>query len=769
MRIGVVTPWDVRDPRAWSGMVAPMVAALDSRATVVPLATDSVPDSLLDRALARVLDGRCGQRYLVGHALATGLKRGRALERRLRESSVDVVVAIAASQDIAFLRTDVPIVQVSDTTFRAIRNYYPLFSQLNPLSAAQADLQARLSARRTSHVLAATPWARDALIADGFSAERVLVAPFGPAITPDDSPRGVSADGPLRLLMVSSDWTRKGGPVVLAVWRLLRDRGVNASLTVVGDAPADLPTEVRALGRASHDEMRTIYSTHDVLLELAGSNAAGVTLTDAAGFGLPVVASRTGGVSGIVDDGVTGFLVEPGSADEAAARVTDLLDTQVRTVMGTAARRRAERLLNWSAWADEAMKAVHAAARRPQPSVVVLSPAVPYPGIEHAGGQYLRRLHDALAGSAAVTWLVQDRPSVRHAFRQPGVVPGVVLLGDHLAHSPVRRRLYRWCDTAETLLRRIDPDPPPLAAFVDLLTNPAARRAVRSASVLDFQWAAWTKLAPVARLINPQARVMFTFHDVVSQKCSRSAAVASGPLRRLRWRLAGLIATWWERHAVRSVDRVLVFSEKDRLLLDPHTTRPAVEVVNPPLSSGTELPHIARGTGHVLFVGFLARQENVDALLWFVDRVWPQVAHAVPHARLRVAGAALPGPVDVELRRRNAQIDLLGFVPDLEEEYANADVAVIPLRHGAGVKFKTIDALLRGVPTVTTSIGAEGIGGAELFAGLSDDEGGFAAAVISALRDSDGAARRARSSQTWAMRRYGIAAFEERLRALYLA
>lgn len=111
MRIGVVTPWDVEDPQSWSGVVQPMVTALEKVGEVVPFVTNDVPDALLDRGLARLLDGRLGKRYLVGHTLGTSWRRGRSLQRRLRRSPVDVLICIAASQDIALLRTNIPIIQ----------------------------------------------------------------------------------------------------------------------------------------------------------------------------------------------------------------------------------------------------------------------------------------------------------------------------------------------------------------------------------------------------------------------------------------------------------------------------------------------------------------------------------------------------------------------------------------------------------------------------------------------------------------------------------
>lgn len=755
-----------------------MVASLRERADVVAFVTKQIPDSMVDRALAHALDGRFGRRYLVGHALATGIKRGRHLSRRLRETPVDVIVAIAASQDIAFLHTDIPIVQVSDTTFRAIKDFYPLFSGLNPLSSAQAEIQARLSARRTRHTLAATRWARDALLRDdGLSADDVTVAPFGPAVQPtgDEPPR--PATGPLKVLMVASDWQRKGGPDVLATWSELRRRGVGIELTVVGDAPA-LPDGIRRWGRASMTQMRELYATHHVLLELA-TNAAGVTLTDAAGFGLPVVAADTGGVSSLVEDGVTGFLVPPGAVTEAADRIERLLDVGLREDMEEAAREHAARSLNWRAWgetaltacrstieASEAPSAAVSAPTREAGSVVFLSPSVPYPGIEHAGGQYLRRLDEAVCRHTTPCWMAMDRPSLRHSMRQPGVAPDVLLLGDAGARSRLRRCVYRVADWLESKVGRIDAQPIPLAPAIDILTHAGVRRRIRGARILDFQWANYTKLSSVARLINPGAQLHFTFHDVMSQKCDRSAGLAPDAVRRARWQLSAALARRWERRAVTRADLCVVFSQKDKDLLDP-SGRGKVVVIDPPLAEGLPSAHVPNDNGRVLFVGFMARQENVDGLIWFLDSVWPDLLSAVPNAVLRVAGGAMAPTLQQHINAVHPRVELLGFVPDIDSEYRAASAVIVPLRAGAGVKFKTIDALLQGVPVVTTSVGAEGIGGNDLFAGLADEPAGFADALVGVLQHNREAVDRARAPQEWAWGRYGVGHFRATIDALY--
>ncbi|WP_353082592.1 glycosyltransferase [Tessaracoccus lapidicaptus] len=768
MRIGVVTPWPIDDPQAWSGVVAPMVSALAERTEVVPFVTREVPDSIVDRVLARALDGRFGRRYLVGHALATSAKRGRSLLKRLKEDPVDVILAVAASQDIAFLDTDVPIVQVSDTTYRAIKDFYPLFSNLTALTDLQASIQARRAARRTRHFLAATAWARDALVRDDHVNPRdITVAPFGPAVSPPASPR-VEEGHSLRILAVISDWERKGGADVIAVGEGLRRRGVDFGLTVVGDTPT-LPDWVTARGRLTPTEMRDAYATADVLIEMARSNAAGVVLTDAAAFGLPVVATDSGGVASIVDEGVTGFLVPTGDVDRAVEKLVALTDEQLLHRLSIAAVQRSADLLSWRRWAAAAATVFELVARpnsADRPAVVSLSPAIPYPGMEHAGGQYLRRLRDALAPSTRLTWLVQDRPSVRHAFRQPGVVEDTLLLADQSSKDRWLRWTYSLADRIEAQARRIDPQPAPLGALIDLLTRPSVRRAIRSADVLDFQWSAWTRLAPMARWLNPDARRVMTFHDVMSQKCEREVARATDPLRRLKWTISLWLSKRWERKALSIADTVLVFSEKDRDLLDPNHLH-NVLVVNPPLADGVMPKHSPPTHNRVLLVGFMARPENLEALTWFLKEVWPHVRARVTNAELHVVGKAMPHDVSERVAPTPGVV-LRGFVDDLSAEYAAANVVVVPLMHGAGVKFKTVEALLAGVPVVTTPIGAEGIGGPELFHGHTDDADTFAQAVASALLDPASAAQaRASSSQKVLWAKYSTSDFGNKLRNIY--
>jgi glycosyltransferase involved in cell wall biosynthesis len=126
---------------------------------------------------------------------------------------------------------------------------------------------------------------------------------------------------------------------------------------------------------------------------------------------------------------------------------------------------------------------------------------------------------------------------------------------------------------------------------------------------------------------------------------------------------------------------------------------------------------------------------NADGLRWFVSDVLALVRAAVPWVRVSVTGA---NPPEDLLRLADDNLHFTGHVPDLAGFYARARVVMAPIRFGAGVKVKTIQALQYGVPVVSTECGAEGIetSGLEPIA-VADDAAGFAAALITLLTDQD--------------------------------
>ena len=138
----------------------------------------------------------------------------------------------------------------------------------------------------------------------------------------------------------------------------------------------------------------------------------------------------------------------------------------------------------------------------------------------------------------------------------------------------------------------------------------------------------------------------------------------------------------------------------------------------------------------LLFVGGFNHKPNVDAMLWFVEEVFPIILDQYPDMALHIVGSHPPREV-ANLTRQNIKVH--GFVTDecLDEFYDECRLAVVPLRYGAGMKGKVVEAMEKGLPMVTTDIGAEGLSNSSNMLEIANEADEFAAAVCRLYDDVD--------------------------------
>lgn len=110
----------------------------------------------------------------------------------------------------------------------------------------------------------------------------------------------------------------------------------------------------------------------------------------------------------------------------------------------------------------------------------------------------------------------------------------------------------------------------------------------------------------------------------------------------------------------------------------------------------------------LLYVGTLSWEANIHGLLWFHENVWPIVTQQHPGIKLYIVGKN-PDPRLQAMAATDERIVLTGYIEDLEPYFNRARLFISPLRFGSGIKVKVISSLYRGIPCVTTSIGAEGL------------------------------------------------------------
>lgn len=393
--------------------------------------------------------------------------------------------------------------------------------------------------------------------------------------------------------------------------------------------------------------------------------------------------------------------------------------------------------------------------------ICVLTPTLPYTGVPHAGGRYLVELESALHDGAELSFLAPDTPAARHSRDQPGAPERSWLLGlPPGATRPAKLRNF-VVTNLDRAVRSVAQGAPSLAFQQQLRQNANAWALLQGADVIDLQWSEMIGLARTVRSINRRARIIGTFHDVDSQRLTREADAAEG-VTRLRLRLGARLARAREAQAVDALDEAFVFSEKDRVLLP----RARASVIFPPLADESSTPRpLPETPPTVVFVSYLARAENQDAARWLAQEIWPRVRAQIPTASCLLVGGGAPESLREELSN-TAGLEFTGFVAELSTIYPQAWAAIVPLRFGAGVKFKVLDALAAGVPVITTPVGLEGIAAEGYVAGLSDDPITLSDRTVWALRNPAATQELAEAGHRWVVSTYGRSAYRARVRAV---
>lgn len=138
----------------------------------------------------------------------------------------------------------------------------------------------------------------------------------------------------------------------------------------------------------------------------------------------------------------------------------------------------------------------------------------------------------------------------------------------------------------------------------------------------------------------------------------------------------------------------------------------------------------------VLFVGNLVAPTNLEGIRWYLEQVHPLLCRLEGY-RFTIAGALLGGTLPAWLRGLDHRVRLRTDVEELGEYYRQSAVFVNPMRRGASLKLKTVNAVENGLPVVTTTVGNEGTGfedGAHLLERNSPRA--FAAAIEGLLADA---------------------------------
>ncbi|MDT8823875.1 glycosyltransferase family 4 protein [Vibrio vulnificus] len=139
---------------------------------------------------------------------------------------------------------------------------------------------------------------------------------------------------------------------------------------------------------------------------------------------------------------------------------------------------------------------------------------------------------------------------------------------------------------------------------------------------------------------------------------------------------------------------------------------------------------------NLVFLGNLDWGPNLDGISWFLEDMWSTILDKHPDLVLNIVGKASDESAKYLKCFKNVKVH--GFVNDLNTVLSQARVFIAPLRYGSGMKVKNITALYRGIPLVTTSVGAEGIkleNGVNSF--IADDKCSFINRIFELIESDD--------------------------------
>jgi glycosyltransferase involved in cell wall biosynthesis len=288
------------------------------------------------------------------------------LNYALKGKDIDALFIPAAPQLLAYLNTSIPAVFLTDATFQQIQGYYHSFKNIAPFNLREGIAIDSLAFSKAARCLLASDWCKASAITDyGIEPECITVAPFGANldIIPDIKDICLTQEDEIcRLLFLGVEWERKGGQIAYDAFKALQKKGVHCQLTIIGCIP---PIEIKEkevtiipfLNKHDANESAQLYQylkNASFLLLPTRAEAAGIVFCEAAAYGIPSIATQTGGVATYVHDNENGFLLNTEATGSAYADIIYRVfsDKQQYNQLRKKSRNRFDTVLNWNVWGN---------------------------------------------------------------------------------------------------------------------------------------------------------------------------------------------------------------------------------------------------------------------------------------------------------------------------------------------------------------------------------------------------------------------------------
>jgi polysaccharide biosynthesis protein PslH len=298
------------------------------------------------------------------------------------------------------------------------------------------------------------------------------------------------------------------------------------------------------------------------------------------------------------------------------------------------------------------------------------------------------------------------------------------------------KRSWRF---ASVLLRNFLFSPYPYA-LEKYLSKPMSNWLVSQLATDRFDLVVCDFLIPAPNFLSLKTKVPLILfqHNMEAMIWKRLAESSTNPIKRFYLNNQFQRFSKWERKLSQLFDGIITVSDDDSRYARDHYH---LKNVRGHVPTGVDVDYFAprkeilADEGVIGFLGSMDWLANIQAVDYFVREIYPRIKRGLPNVRFVVIGRNPPRLI-LDLANTDSSITVTGSVEDVSPHLKACDLMVVPLLTGGGTRIKILEAMAMGVPTISTTIGAEGL---ELKSGIhieiADHPDEFADITIELLSD----------------------------------
>ncbi len=294
------------------------------------------------------------------------------IQKKLEKGNYDIVFAPAASTEVSFLKTNIPVIYWSDVTFNLMIDYYSGYSSMFKFSLENGHYIEKNAIHNSTITAYPSVWAANSAISD-YEADKskIRIVSYGGNLKKIPEKKRIfekTNDEICNLLFLGVDWYRKGGDIAFEALIRLKEMNFKAKLIVCGCVPPEnfksKDMEVYPYLDKSKPEdcekLNSLLLSSNFLFIPTRADCSPIVFSEASAFGLPIISTDTGGVSGIVRNNVNGYLLKYSERGAAYATVIAEVygDKEKYNNLIVNARKMFDNELNWNAWGKSMRKII---------------------------------------------------------------------------------------------------------------------------------------------------------------------------------------------------------------------------------------------------------------------------------------------------------------------------------------------------------------------------------------------------------------------------